>query len=75
MYSLSYLSNTLSKHPCDYIIHLCYVDSKPIQPKECKIEIENGIKDSSENASGNDLAKQIDHINATESPHISGSCF
>ena len=81
--NLSYLSNTLSKHPCDYIIHICYVDSKPIQSKECKIEIEYGIKDSSENASGDDLKKQTDHkmqidakdFNSTELPHISGSCF
>ena len=63
------------------IISFTYVtvDSNPIQPKECKIEIEYG-KDSIENQSGNDLEKQTDHnmqidakdFNFTESPHISG---
>ena len=63
------------------------IDSKPIQPKECKIEIEYGTKDSSENKSVNDLEKQSNHtdfdnmqidskkFNSTESPPISGLCF
>ena len=59
------------------------IDSIPIQPKECKIEIEYGINDSSGNASGKDLEKHTDHkmqidakdFNATESPHISGLCL
>ena len=63
------------------------IDSKPIQPNECKIEIEYGAKDSSKNKSVNDLVTQSDHtntdnmqidsknFNSTETPHISGLCF
>ena len=63
------------------------IDSKPIQPKECKIKIEYGTKDSRENKSVNDLGKKSDRtntdnmqidskkFNSTEMPHISGLCF
>ena len=63
------------------------MDSKPMQPKECKIKIEYDIEHSRGNVSSNDLEKQTDHksnnnmqidvkdLNSTELPHISGLCL
>ena len=79
-----FLSNTLLKHHCDYSNHVYTIDSKPMQPKECKIKIEYDVNDVSENELVNDSEKQTNNMNTdnvqldakafntTELPHISG---